>query len=211
MHSITTKNFFNKRGAEEIELYHTVLLEVIGAVVLAGCWIIYGAEKNGKTWFALWLAKQLARFTRVNYISAEEGLADSFKAAVMRAGITTDDDIVWNEYLSIEEIIEKFQKQRSAKIIIIDNLTVYADELRAVELKKKLLDALPNKLIIFVAHEERNDAYPALAKMAKKWSTVIYHIEGLKAMVTSRFSQGGEIVIDEEKSEIYWGTEEHER
>lgn len=207
MHSISTSNLFKKKGAEPIRLKHNTLREVIGSVVIAGCWIIYGAEKNGKTWFALWLAKQLARFTRVNYISAEEGLADSFTEAVKRAGITTDDDIVWNEYLSIDEIIEKFQKQRSAKIIIIDNLTVYADELRAVELKKKLLDALPNKLIIFVAHEERNEAYPALAKMAKKWSTVIYRIEGLKAMVTSRFSQGGEIIIDEEKSEIYWGAE----
>jgi hypothetical protein len=42
--------------------------------------------------------------------------------------------------------------------------------------------------------------------MAKKLAKVIFHIEGLKAFVTSRFSIGGEIVIDEEKSEIYHGS-----
>lgn len=210
MHSISTNNFFKKRSAQQIKLYNEVLKDVLGKVVVEGCWIVYGPEKNGKSWFALWLAKQLARFTRVNYISAEEGLADSFKEAVLRAGITTADNIVWNEYISVEEIIEKFSKQRSAKIIIIDNLTMYSDELKPIELKKRLLDALPNKLIIFVAHEERKQPYPAIANMAKKMSSVVIHIEGLKAFVTSRFSSGGEIVINEEKADIYWGSAELE-
>ena len=210
MHSISTNNFFKKRSAQQIKLYNEVLKDVLGKVVVEGCWIVYGPEKNGKSWFALWLAKQLARFTRVNYISAEEGLADSFKEAVLRAGITTADNIVWNEYISVDEIIEKFSKQRSAKIIIIDNLTMYSDELKPIELKKKLLDALPNKLIIFVAHEERKQPYPAIANMAKKMSSVVIHIEGLKAFVTSRFSSGGEIVINEEKADIYWGSAELE-
>ena len=210
MHSISTLNFFKKRSAKPIKLYNEVLKDVLGGVVVEGCWIVYGPEKNGKTWFALWLAKQLARFTRVNYISAEEGLADSFKEAVFRAGITTADNIVWNEYISADEIIEKFSKQRSAKIIVIDNLTMYSDELKPIELKKRLLDALPNKLIIFIAHEERKQPYPAIANMAKKMSSVVIHIEGLKAFVTSRFSSGGEIVINEEKADIYWGSAELE-
>lgn len=210
MRSLTTTQLFQKRGDKPITIKDKVLKEVLGNVVMAGCWIIYGAEKNGKTWFALWLAKQLARCERVNYISAEEGLADSFTSAVNRVGITTNDRIIWNEYLNVDDIIEKFSKQRSAKIIVIDNLTMYSDELRPIELKKKLLDALPNKLIIFVAHEERKQPYPAIANMAKKLSSVIFHIEGLKAFVTSRFSTGGEIVIDEEKSEIYWGNEQLE-
>ena len=82
---------------------------------------------------------------------------------------------------------------------------MYSDEMKPTEIKKRLIDALPNKLIIFVAHEERKDAYPAVARMAKKLAKVIFHIEGLKAFVTSRFSPGGEIVIDERKSEIYHG------
>jgi len=203
--SLTTKNLFEKRGGKPIKFYNEILKLVIGAATLMGCWIIYGSEKNGKTWFALWLAKQLACFERVHYISAEEGIEDSFKEAVKRAGITTADDILWDEYLSIDEIIEKFKKQRSANIIVIDNLTMYADEIKPSEIKKKLLAALPNKLIIFVAHEERKQPFPAIARHAKKMASVIFHIEGLKAIVTSRFSTGGELVIDEEKCEIYHG------
>ena len=204
--SKTTLNLFQKKSISSVVLTHPVLQSVIGNSERKGCWIIYGFEKNGKTWFTLKLAKELAKHERVAYISAEEGLDKSFTDAIWRAGITTSDDILWDEYLSVDKIIEKFQKQRSANIIVIDNLTMYSDELKPTEVKKRLLDALPNKLIIFVAHEERKEAYPAIARMAKKLAKVIFHIEGLKAFVTSRFSPGGEIVIDEEKSEIYHGT-----
>lgn len=188
-----------------VQLAHPALAEIIGKAERKGCWIVYGYEKNGKTWFALKLAKEIAKFERVAYVSAEEGLDDSFIEAVRRANITTADNILWDEYLTVDEIIEKFSKQRSANIIVIDNLTMYADEMKPTEIKKKLLDTLPNKLIIFVAHEERKEAYPAIARMAKKLAKVIFHVEGLKAFVTSRFSPGGEMIIDEEKSEIYHG------
>lgn len=204
--SKTTSDLFQKKKNALVVFTHTVLQSVIGNAERKGCWIIYGCEKNGKTWFTLKLAKEIAKHERVAYISAEEGLDDSFTDAIRRAGITTSDDILWDEYLSVDEIIEKFQKQRSANIIVIDNLTMYSDELKPTEVKKRLLDALPNKLIIFVAHEERKEAYPAIARMAKKLAKVIFHVEGLKAFVTSRFSPGGEITIDKEKSEIYHGS-----
>ena len=204
--SKTTLNLFQKKSISPVTLTHPVLQSVIGNSERKGCWIIYGFEKNGKTWFTLKLVKELAKHEQVAYISAEEGLDKSFTDAIWRAGITTSDNILWDEYLSIDEIIDKFKKQRSANIIVIDNLTMYSDEMKPTEVKKKLLDALPNKLVIFVAHEERKEAYPAIARMAKKLAKVIFHIEGLKAFVTSRFSPGGEIVIDEEKSEIYHGT-----
>jgi predicted ATP-dependent serine protease len=203
--SKTTSNLFQKKKNALVMFTHTVLQSVIGNAERKGCWIIYGCEKNGKTWFTLKLAKEIAKHERVAYISAEEGLDDSFTEAIRRAGITTSDDILWDEYLSVAEITRKFQKQRSANIIVIDNLTMYSDEMKPTEIKKKLMDALPSKLIIFVAHEEKKEAYPAIARMAKKLAKVIFHVEGLKAFVTSRFSPGGEIVIDEEKSEIYHG------
>ena len=206
--SLTTKNLFEKKGGKPIQFFNEILRAVIGAATIMGCWIIYGSEKNGKTWFALWIAKQLSMFERVHYISAEEGTEDSFKIAVERAGITTDDNILWDDYLSIDEIIEKFKKQRSANIIVIDNLTMYADELKPSEIKKRLLAELPNKLIIFVAHEERKQPFPAIARHAKKMASVIFHVQGLKTFVTSRFSTGGEVIINEEKSTIFWGNEQ---
>lgn len=203
--SKTTSNLFAKRQTPTVVLSDREYQEVIGKAERKGCWIIYGYEKNGKTWFTLKLAKEIAKFERVAYISAEEGLDASFINAVKRAGITISDNILWDEYLSVDDIVKKFQKQRSPNVIVIDNLTMYSDEMKPTEIKKRLLDELPNKLIIFVAHEERKEAYPAIARMAKKLAKVIFHIEGLKAFVVSRFSAGGELVIDEEKSEVYHG------
>lgn len=210
--SKTTKNVFDQRKGKPVELLPSALKDAIGDATIGGCWIVYGAEKNGKSWFVLKMVKELARFERVHYISAEEGLKDSFQAVMKRAGITTADDILWDEYLPVfsddkdeETIITKFQKQRSANIIVIDNLTMYADDMKKSEMKKRLMDALPNKLIIFVAHEERKQPAPAIAGYAKKLANVIFHVVGLKAIVTSRFGGGGELVIDEEKCEIYHG------
>lgn len=204
--SLTTKNLFDKRGGRPVMLGNAVLQATVGEkATVSGCWLIYGAEKNGKSWFALWLARQLAKGERVHYISAEEGLEDSFKCACKRAGITTADNILWDAYLSVDEIIEKFSRQRSANIIVIDNLTMYEDELKKSELKKKLLDALPHKLFVFLAHEERKQPYPALARYAKKMANVYFHVQGLRAEVTSRFGGGGHIVIDEKKASIYHG------
>jgi predicted ATP-dependent serine protease len=206
MRSKTTANLFEKKPTRTVQLLHEALKKAIGNAELKGCWIVYGVEKNGKTWFTLQLAKELARFEKVNYISAEEGLDDSFKEAVKRANITTQEKIIWDEYMTIDEIIAKHKKQRSPDILIIDNLTVYSDEIKPSEIKKKLIDGLPNKLIIVVAHEERKEAYPAIAKMAKKMAKVIFHVVGLKVFITSRFSEGGELIIDDAKSEIFWGT-----
>jgi hypothetical protein len=203
--SMATSNILQRNGIAPVVLTHEALQSTIGNAERKGCWIVYGCEKNGKTWFTLRLAKEMAKHERVAYISAEEGLDGSFINAVRRAGIVASDNIFWDEYLSVGDIIEKFQKRRSANIIVIDNLTMYSDEMKPTEIKKRLLDGLPSKLIIFVAHEERKEPYPAIARMAKKLAKVIFHIEGMKAFVTSRFSPGGEIIIDEEKSEIYHG------
>jgi predicted ATP-dependent serine protease len=202
--SLTSRNLLEKHTGQTVQL-SGVLAEAVGAAECRGCWLIYGAEKNGKTWFALTLAKEIARFERVGFVSAEEGLDKSFRDACQRAGITAADRMLWDEYLSVDEIVEKYRRPRTPNIVFIDNLTMYSDELKPSELKKKLMDALPKKLIIFVAHEERKEAYPALARMAKKVAKVIIHIQGLKAFIISRFGPGGELSVDEQKSALFWG------
>ena len=44
-----------------------------------GIWLVYGAEKNGKTTFALMLANYLRQMARVLYLSAEEGISASIQ------------------------------------------------------------------------------------------------------------------------------------
>jgi len=203
--SLTSRNLLNKKEGRKLQISDPELSRIIGNASVNGIWLIYGKEKNGKTGFALKLAKALAKREKVSYLSAEEGFGDSFLEACRRTGITSADKILWDEYLSIDAIVEKFSKPKTANVIFIDNLTVYLEELKPTEIKTRLMDVLHGKLLVLIAHEERKKPYPAIARMAEKWASVVIQIKGLKALVVSRFSSGGEIVIDETKSELYWG------
>lgn len=203
--SLTAANVLQKKRGRTVKLQNPILRQLIGEAEAKGYWLIYGMEKNGKTWFTLQLAKDISLSEKVAYISAEEGVDDSFKQACLRANITASDKIVFDEYLSVDDIVEKFSKPKTPNIIIIDNLTMYADEIKSSRLKKDLLDRLPNKLIILIAHEDRKKPYPAVAQMARKLSKVIINVVGLRAFVVSRFSQGGHVDIEERNAELYWG------
>lgn len=203
--SLTAANVLQKKRGRIVNFGNPLLRQLIGDAEAKGYWLIYGLEKNGKTWFTLQLAKDISLSEKVAYISAEEGVDDSFRQACLRANVTASDKIVFDEYLSVNDIVEKFSKPKAPNIIIVDNLTMYADELKSSRLKKDLLDRLPNKLIILIAHEDRKKPYPAVAQMARKLSKVIVNVVGLRAFVVSRFSQGGYVDIEEHNSELYWG------
>lgn len=204
--SLTTKNLFDKRTGKTVKFENELFMKAIGEAEQKGVWLIYGSEKNGKTWFTLQLAKDLAAHEKVAYISAEEGTDKSFRDACTRAGITPGDRILFDEYMPVEDLVAKFSKPKTANIIIIDNLTIYQDELKGEYAIKNLITLLPNKLILTVAHEERKEPYPASARMAKKLAKVNINVKGLKAFVVSRFApQGGEITISDDMAEMYWG------
>lgn len=205
--SKTTRNVFDKKAGKRLIVTNPALRKVIGDATIGGAWLIYGSEKHGKTQLALRIAKDLALNERVAYVSAEEGLEDSFQVSMKRAGITAADKILWDEYIPFDDLVKKFKQPRSANIIVVDNLTVYEDEIPKKLLKSKI-DDLRNKTIIFVAHEERGVPSIPVARMASKWAKVIFRVKGLTGFAISRYDGGGgSICIDEDKSELIWGEE----
>ena len=207
--SLTARNLLDKKVGKVVTLQNEILKEVIGDAEARNAWLIYGREKNGKTWLSLRLAKDLCYNEKVAYISAEEGMEKSFQDAVKRAGITPRDKILFDEYMSLEEVVEKYKKPKTARIIFLDNLTIFDDEMKQMKLRH-FVNALPGKLIIFVAHEERKLPYPASARMASKLAKVIINVVGLRAHVVSRFSKGGTFDIDPDKCQLLWGAKEEE-
>lgn len=201
---MTTRNLFDKKVKRRVVFDDPQLTDIIGDAEMKGGWLFWGKEKNGKTWLTLQLVKDLSTNQKMIYISAEEGTDASFQDAVIRSGITTAHRILWEEYMPLTEIVEKYSKSRTADMLVMDNLTVYKDEFKQYGGVKKFLDDL-GKPIILIAHEERGEPYTSAAKDAKRWCKVIIHVEGLAGHVVSRFSKGGEIVIDEEGSALYWG------
>jgi adenosyl cobinamide kinase/adenosyl cobinamide phosphate guanylyltransferase len=178
--------------------------EVFGQPSTNGIWLIYGKEKNGKTWGTLIIADYLSQFERVLYISAEEGTDMEFRDAVKRAKISPDNNnLHFTAYESIAELYKRLKKRKAPRIVVLDNLTIYNKELRASGITQIIQD-FPHHLFICVAHEERKEPYTASAKTAAKLAKVKIHVKGLSCNVEGRVP-GGILQIDKTKAFFFHG------
>lgn len=180
-------------------------LQAFGKPETTGFWYLGGGEKNGKSTFAMMLAKYLTTFGKVLYISAEEGLSKDIIAAMKFAGLSDKDKkfhII--DYEPWEQLRARFSSRKCAKIIFIDNSTIYRDEITR-KMVSELKQNHPNKLIIMVCHEVKGLPDNALATTWRKLAKIIIQAEGLKAIISGR-CPGGTLMINEEKANLYWGT-----
>ena len=170
----------------------------------AGIWLIFGKEKNGKSTFALKLAKELSKKKKCLYVSAEEGTDLEFIRACQRAGIDEEDKgLHFIEYEPLEELRERLQRTKSEKIVFIDNITVYNDELKGGILRE-LQRENARKLLIFIAHEDSTGGEPATSsgKLCRKYAKIICHVEGMNDTISGR-CPGGSMQVDENTANIY--------
>jgi hypothetical protein len=203
--AITVKNLYERKY--KILEVDGIWKEVLGEPEANGAWLIYGKEKNGKTWIALQLAWYLSRTNKVLYVSAEEGTGKAFKESLQRVGVKPDcRSLHILEYESVEELDNRLGKQRAPNIVFIDNLTIYQDEFKRAKDLSQLISKHDTKLFVFLAHEERGDPYTSAAKLCRKLAKVIFHVKGLACNVTGRVP-GGVLVIDEGKSQLFHGNQ----
>lgn len=180
--------------------------EIFGNPEKSGAWLIYGKDKNGKTWGTLLLSEYFSQKVDVKllYISAEQGISKSFKDAIIRVKLDpTNNNLHFVGYISIEEVYSRLKKRNAPGIVVVDNITFYTDELKNGALKKLLKD-FPNTVFIFLAHEERGKPYTAVATLCQKIAEIIIHVKGLMLIVSGR-CPGGMLAIDEEKAALYHG------
>lgn len=202
--SLSIRNLYDKKYKQF--QFDGLYQQAMGNPESNGIWIIWGKEKNGKTWWALKLADYLSKQAKVLYISAEEGMGMDFRDACKRAGLLATNRMFHLEpYIGIDELFKKLKSRKSARIIFIDNCTVYSSELKPSDLMK-LIRQYPDKLFVFLAHEEKGEPYKALAKEARKLAKIIMHVQGLATQISGR-CPGGIISVDEQKAALYWGTE----
>lgn len=175
----------------------------IGCPELHGSWIIWGGSASGKTTFALMLAKYLSQWTKVAYNSLEQGLSLSLQKAWMRVGMEeAGNNVMLLDKEPIDKLRYRLDRRKSPGVVIIDSLTAMPG------FKKKdyvdLMRLYPHKLFIFLAHEKRGLADPAIAETVRRLSDVKLHVDTYKAFPASRYEdkaagEGGEpFVIWEE-------------
>ncbi|SUJ26381.1 Uncharacterised protein [Sphingobacterium spiritivorum] len=200
----TIRNVLDKKH-NTFELPET-FREVFGQPEKSGAWLVFGKDKNGKTWGTLLLSELFSKVVgeRVLYISAEQGISKSFKDAIIRAKLDpTNNNLHYVGYITLEELYVRLKKRNAPSIVVIDNITFYLDELKNGAVRT-LLKKFPSTLFLFLAHEERGKPYTAVAVLIQKIAEIIIHVKGLTLIVSGR-CPGGMLAIDDEKSNLYHG------
>lgn len=205
--AISNKNVLDARF--EIADFKGQWLASFGKPELRGAWIIYGESGSGKTHFALKLLKYLTQFVdKSAYDTLEQGLSLSFQNAWKNAEMQeVGSRVIVLAKETIQDLRERLAKRKSPDIVVIDSITALVGFTRSVFIE--LINDFPHKLFIFIAHEENNKPYPAIAQHVRKLSEVKIHVEGYKAFVTTRFSGsngegGSDFIIWEQGANEYW-------
>jgi hypothetical protein len=164
-------------------------LNAIGRPETSGCWIIWGNSGNGKTRFALQLAKYLTTFgRRVAYNSLEEGVSLSLRNAIEDCNMQeVARRFVLLDKEPVPELIERLAKQKSPDVIFIDSIQYtglnYADY-------KLLKDRFRHKLFVMVSHAEGSQPAGRVARSIRFDAGVKIWVEGFQAYTTSRYGGG---------------------
>lgn len=176
--------------------------EAIGNPEVTGAWLIWGNPTNGKTRFALQLAKYLARYVRVAYDSLEEGLSTSLQKAIAEIGFEeVQGSIVFLDKEPLPSLKARLSKRRSAQVIIVDSLQYTGLRYKEyIELK----DSFRSKLFIFISHADGKEPKGEVARSIKYDASVKILVENFKAFAQSRYGGGEPYVIWEEAAEKLW-------
>lgn len=190
--------------------FHTLEVDgewfaAIGQPELTGSWMIYGAPKNGKTTFAMMLAKYLSKFVRVAYDSVEEGLSQSVQMAMERVGMKeVSGRVVLLDKETIADLVKRLHRQKSPDVVIIDSVQFLDPSFSEY---KKLKTAFPDKLFVYVSHVSGRQPEGQVAKRIWRDANVYFRIEGYRAFPVSRYGGGGTIDIWAERAAEYWALE----
>ena len=176
-------------------------LRSIGDPEIRGSWIIWGHPANGKTSYAVQLAKYFSQFGRVAYNSLEEGASLSIKRIFQREGMeAVKRKVILLDQEPMDEMVVRLGKQKSPDIIVIDSLQ-YAD--LNYNAYKQLRNSFPKKLFIFISHAEGKEPAGRVAKKVRYDCFVKIWVEGYVAYPQSRYGGGESYTIWAEGSEKY--------
>ena len=161
---------------------------LIGRPELTGAWLIWGNSSNGKTRFALQLARYMCRFCKVAYDSLEEGLSLSMQEAIRDVGFADcKKRFTLLDKCGIEELKERLSRHASPKVVFIDSLQYTGMNYRDyIELR----DRFRNKLFVLISHAAGTDPKGDVAISIKYDAFVKIRVDNFIAYAMSRYGGG---------------------
>lgn len=178
--------------------------DAVGCPELTGSWFIYGDPKNGKTSFAMMLAKYLSTWCRVAYDSIEEGISLSIQEAMNRVSMMeVSRRVILLDKEDVTDLVARLDRHKSPSVVIIDSIQFL--ELKFNEYKR-LKESYPDKLFIYISHVDGKQPDGQVAKRIWRDANIVFRIEGFKAFPVGRYGGGKPITISNEKANDYWNT-----
>ncbi|MDR1653558.1 MAG: DNA repair protein RadA [Prevotellaceae bacterium] len=167
-------------------------LDGIGRPEQTGVWLIWGNSGQGKTFFAMQMAKYLSNFVKVCYNSLEEGLSKSVKDAVIKVNFNKERNFILLDKEPIKELIERLKRRKSPKAVIIDSIQYSGLTYFQVI---KLKEMFPKKIFIYVSHAEGAEPKGNIAKSVRFDANVKIYVSEFQAQITSRYGGGKPYII----------------
>ena len=173
--------------------------ESFGRPAMNETWFISGASAQGKSSFVMQLAKKFCEYGKTLYVSAEEGIRQSFQRRLemfemnsvgRKLSIIEDPDI--------NLLKERLSKPKSPRFIIIDSFQManwtYRDAMELIETFNK-------KSFIFISQEYKSRPMGADAVRLRYAAGVKIRVSGFMALCSGREKEtaggGGFVVWDE--------------
>ena len=173
--------------------------ESFGRPAMNETWFISGASAQGKSSFVMQLAKKLCEYGKTLYVSAEEGIRQSFQRRLKMFEMNS----VGRKLSIIEDpninlLKERLSKPKSPRFIIIDSFQManwtYQDAMELIEKFNK-------KSFIFISQEYKSRPMGADAVRLRYAAGVKIRVSGFMALCSGREKEtaggSGFVVWDE--------------
>ncbi len=169
-------------------------LDSFGKPESGSSWIIWGKSGNGKTYFALQLAKYFASLgERVLYNSHEQGISESMKRAYQIIDMkSVERNLLLLDKEPMDELIDRLRKPKSHNIIFIDSLQ-HAEVTYAMY--KRLKKMFRKKTFIYISHADGTKPAEKAAGAIRFAVDIKVWVEGYKAFPVSRYGGGEPFVV----------------
>lgn len=187
--------------------FEGVWRDAFGEPGRTGVWLIWGESANGKSSFAMQLAKELTKYGKVAYNSLEESLSLSFQNNMRRCRMEeARGRFLVLDRESAEALSERLKRQRSPDFVIIDSLQYTGLNYREY---KRLKGAHPDKLFVFVSHADGDKPKGSTAVSVQYDADMKILVQGYRAICKGRFipQSGKHYSIWAEAEAKYWGLE----
>ena len=173
--------------------------ESFGRPAMNETWFISGASAQGKSSFVMQLAKKLCEYGKTLYVSAEEGIRQSFQRRLKMFEMNS----VGRKLSIIEDpdinlLKERLSKPKSPRFVIIDSFQMakwtYQDAM-------ELIKTFNKKSFIFISQEYKSRPMGADAVRLRYAAGVKIRVSGFMALCSGREKEtaggGGFVVWDE--------------